>query len=818
MAGAIEEAIGTALARHPRGVSAAASILPKLLSLLLAPEPPAERNLLLAPLPGDVRHALLVALARCPATSIEVASRALGLQSRPPLADPWVTDVWARYAEVHGPIDAGQLVRALASERLEDEHVLAVALGCARAFDPASLVAIAATRGDELAQALLQGEPWYRERRGQGLAAVLEAAPPDPTTATAFVPVVLRAPRSLSLTLRRAVRSVPTEAITEHLRDRTWAHRAAAAEWLAERHDPAALPALERALAHEKHDEVLGALVAATEACGGTWTVDRAALERAGRRALQRGWPEELAFLTRETLPALSWRDGTVVDDAIVAGWIRDAHARREPRPPGLVRLAARELEPHARAAFARALFDRFVAWDTRAATELTPEQEDLVELHVEAGEASTREEVLARPDAKNFGLPTASAIACKGLLGLVAALGDDELVPELEAYVRVHRGFRAAQSRAMLTVLAHLGTPRATQALLRFAARFRTPGLRKEALLLADELAARRGWTLAELGDRTVPTAGLDERGRLELAYGTLAGEGEDVEVIPSRRFVARLDEHDELVLSDERGARLAKLPEPRVGEHEALAAREKKRYAAARKELRALLTTQRARLYEAMLAGRSWPGDDFATYFLAHPVLVRLVRRLIWTSEEHGHRATFRVAEDGTLVSADLDTVRLGPSAQVFLTHAALLDAEAVRAWRAHLDDHDTLPLFEQLDRPAVPPSAWSEGGALLGSRTRVPARALRGRAKQAGYVEIRGDGGYLERFERPFPTLGRALVLDTEGIEPMAPPDAAAEVIGLRWAERTAAGTFSPRSWNDAPEVVRREAWAELRVLLG
>jgi hypothetical protein len=43
--------------------------------------------------------------------------------------------------------------------------------------------------------------------------------------------------------------------------------------------------------------------------------------------------------------------------------------------------------------------------------------------------------------------------------------------------------------------------------------------------------LAERKGWTLDELADRTIPTAGFDEGGKMELDYG-------------ARKFTASLSE----------------------------------------------------------------------------------------------------------------------------------------------------------------------------------------------------------------------------------------------------------------------------------
>jgi hypothetical protein len=51
--------------------------------------------------------------------------------------------------------------------------------------------------------------------------------------------------------------------------------------------------------------------------------------------------------------------------------------------------------------------------------------------------------------------------------------------------------------------------------------------------------LADRKGWTLAELADLTIPTAGLDDQGVLTLDFGP-------------RQFTAMLNEDLEFMLAD--------------------------------------------------------------------------------------------------------------------------------------------------------------------------------------------------------------------------------------------------------------------------
>src|SRR5262249_34484076 len=148
---------------------------------------------------------------------------------------------------------------------------------------------------------------------------------------------------------------------------------------------------------------------------------------------------------------------------------------------------------------------------------------------------------------------------------------------------------------------------------------RFRTKGIREEAEKYVNILAARKGWTLEELADRTMPTAGLDEQGQLELRFG-------------SRCFLLRVNAELEPVLTDSDGKILKNLPAPRKDDDEELAKTAKKAFSSAKYELKKFTKQQTIRLYEAMCTQRTWPMADWKMYLHGHPLLRFLCNRLIW------------------------------------------------------------------------------------------------------------------------------------------------------------------------------------------
>src|SRR5262249_59821006 len=86
--------------------------------------------------------------------------------------------------------------------------------------------------------------------------------------------------------------------------------------------------------------------------------------------------------------------------------------------------------------------------------------------------------------------------------------------------YLKAH-GQRTSQASALLEMLAAKADPVALQVVIAAATRLKQKGVQKFAGELITKVAEARDWTLDELADRTVPTAGFDEDGVLALPCG---------------------------------------------------------------------------------------------------------------------------------------------------------------------------------------------------------------------------------------------------------------------------------------------------------
>jgi Domain of unknown function (DUF4132) len=337
---------------------------------------------------------------------------------------------------------------------------------------------------------------------------------------------------------------------------------------------------------------------------------------------------------------------------------------------------------------------------------------------------------------------------------------------------------------------------------------RFRTKSIQEEASRQAEALADRKGWTLAELADRTIPTAGFDETGELELSYGP-------------RIFKARLLPDFKIELFNPDGKKIASLPEARQDDDAELAKTSKKSLSAAKKEIKSIVDLQTDRLYEALCTGRDWSYADWNAYLNSHPVVRHLVQRLVWLHEsESGTRSVFRPLADGSLTNETDDAVQVPAQARVRLAHDTLLSTEAVQRWQQHLLDYEIKPLFQQLGKRTYElPSDKVNAKAVVDFKGHVlEAYALRGRANKLGYQRGSAeDGGWFSIYEKRFPTLGLSAVVEFTG-NTLPEENRTVALVGLYFSSSS-----KENSWergeiplNKVPKVLLSECYNDLRLM--
>jgi hypothetical protein len=558
--------------------------------------------------------------------------------------------------------------------------------------------------------------------------------------------------------------------------------RLIAAEWLADLRDPASITALETAVKREKSEVVLAAMMTALENLGVPIDrfLDRPGLEKLAAKALAKGVPKELAWVPFDGLALPVWSDGGTLPRAVLTWWVVQAYKLKDPAPSPLLRRYAAMLDRTAAQETGARILEAWIAEDTRP-----PRPEQVAEYvrtkgagvkanaqmmvqysatygsavaGAQAAPALTVQQWYDRMIESWRTTPVGTLIGAKGALAVAAALGGPRLAPLVAQYLKRWYGMRAAQCKALLQMLAGTNHPTAIQVLLATATRFRTAGIRKEAEELVQEIAKRHGWSVDELADRTIPAAGFDEDGRMELSYGP-------------RAFTVRLLADLDVAISDGNGKDLTALPAPRADDDAAAADAAKKTLAETKKQLKAIVKQQADRLYEAMCTDRRWPTADWRTYLLAHPVAGRLCRQVVWswTATGPARGGTFRALEDGTLTDVDDAAVDLPDGARVAVAHPLAVAPEVAAAWKRHLADYEVAPLFGQFDRPPLSlPEANAQDQRIADRKGfLIEAFKLRGRATKLGWSRGQAeDGGWFHVYRKHFPAAGITAVLEFTG----------------------------------------------------
>lgn len=597
--------------------------------------------------------------------------------------------------------------------------------------------------------------------------------------------------------------------------------RAIAAQWLERLRYQPAVPALETAVGKEKNDVTKGALLDALQSLGQPVEkyIDRDGLLKQAESGLAKGLPKGVEWLRWDALPAVHWADtGNQVPPAVLKWLICQAVKAKSPEPNALLRKYCGLFVPGEREELGQFLLESWLAQDVAPVTMdeargLAEQQASWWHQHLtnypQYNQNSpmlgmSRQEIIAHLLPGFSRQPAGSAIAAKGVLAVVAACAGERAAAPVGRYLKEWYGTRASQGKSLIAMLAWIEHPSATQLMLSVGSRFRTKSFQEEAARQAAALAERKGWTINELADRSVPVAGFDPDGRIELSYG-------------DRAFTAVLQPDLTVELLSPEGKKIKALPAARQTDDEGAVKVAKKALSTVKRELKSVVQLQSDRLYEALCTERTWPLEDWQRYLNEHPIVRRLVQRLAWIADG---KVVFRPLEDGTLTDADDEPVQLADDAVVAVAHDTLLDEETVRSWQQHFDDYEVVPLFQQFGKGIfrLPPERSDAvvlddfEGFLL------ETFALRGRAGKLGYT--RGepeDGGWFSAYEKRFPTLGVTIVVGFTGNTlPEENRTAALRSVQIRQTPPNGAGPSTPRKLGDVPAVLLSEAYNDIRLM--
>lgn len=297
------------------------------------------------------------------------------------------------------------------------------------------------------------------------------------------------------------------------------------------------------------------------------------------------------------------------------------------------------------------------------------------------------------------------------------------------------------------LDVLAAIGSNEALMHVATFARKGASSKLREGASARLDQVAQARGLSPEQLADRTAPDLGLDADGRLELDFG-------------GRSFTVHFDEQLKPRLKAQDGTWVARFPRARKTDDAKLFKASSLRWKELCKDVDSAAGSEIARLEQAMCRQRHWSREEFELYFLKHPLLRHLCRRLIWLSESSQGIESFRCCEDDTLADQSDETWEVPDRCEIRLAHPAL---HSLQEWSEVLADYELLQPFPQVGREvfALDPQQLSRFSGLV-----VPPRVLLS-LNRRGW-QLQHDGYSMNRYVKSLQ--GAAVVLEFEpGLDP-------------------------------------------------
>lgn len=287
-----------------------------------------------------------------------------------------------------------------------------------------------------------------------------------------------------------------------------------------------------------------------------------------------------------------------------------------------------------------------------------------------------------------------------KWVLYAAALLGDDRAVRALVARLgEWSEAGLAARAKLALDAVVSIGSD---VALMHVSFLTRSKGgLKKAAAAALDRYREGAGLSEDELADRTVPDLGLDARGTMCFDYGP-------------RSYRAGFDQDLQPYVVDHEGARASALPRPNKADDPEKAARAQELWRALKAETKALAAAEVRRLERAMVRGRTWDRPAFERYFLTHPLMQHLARRLVWGVDGAHGPWTFRIAEDATLSTDQDEPYQLPEGPRIRIVHPLALTAEVRGRWSTLLADYRIIQPFEQIGRELFAPTAEERGAS--------------------------------------------------------------------------------------------------------
>nr|WP_086938686.1 DUF4132 domain-containing protein [Thaumasiovibrio occultus] len=499
---------------------------------------------------------------------------------------------------------------------------------------------------------------------------------------------------------------IDTPYLISFLSSKKGEQRIQAAQWLAELNCREAISALVKAVEKEKQQLTRAELLSALGHLGGDisrfFTSEH--LVKEAKIGLKKSPPTSMAWFPLNAIPALQFSDGTKVPPEIPRWWVILAVKLKSPAGNILLQQYFSLLSQESQQTLSRFVFNAFVTFDTQCPSD--DDAHHYAEQHKHATFQMVQSLVVGSPNNSfytTFTLEDAyqisfkerkaqylnSAIKDKGLLCLMNGMPATEALNLISHYMKTHpRKHRHVE--AMLESLSTRTENSVIQFILSIARRYKQSSVQDKARLLVKDIAKNNQWSAQQLGDRTIPACGFDGLNPTSaFEYG-------------QRSLSLKLSDSLKIVVQSEQGKELKALPQPRQGDNDSDIREAKNRFNSFKKELRLVAKQQPLRLAEAMSTNRMWSATEWFDYFYQHPVMNRLLQRVVWSAKINDQWQAFRPAEDGAFLSIDDDELDLTAAEQIQIATLTTLTKPECQLWKTHFREYKVKPLLEQFGAP--------------------------------------------------------------------------------------------------------------------
>ncbi|MDE7293262.1 MAG: DUF4132 domain-containing protein, partial [Oscillospiraceae bacterium] len=252
----------------------------------------------------------------------------------------------------------------------------------------------------------------------------------------------------------------------------------------------------------------------------------------------------------------------------------------------------------------------------------------------------------------------------------------------------------RGALAAFAVTAMAVNGKGPALMTVSDMANKFPSNMVKKAARAAFSYAAKSFGVTEDVLADRIVPAIGFDKNGERVIDYGT-------------RQFtVSLMPDFSLKIFDNEKGKEVKSLPKPGANDDTAKAEAAKKEFSEIKKQIKAVIASQKLRMEIVFRNGRAWDKAAWDELFGENPLMNIMARSLIWGVYDKDKKLlkSFRYSDDGTLCDENDDIYELPEEAYISLIHPIELSEESIEAWSEQLSDYEIVQPFPQISARVI------------------------------------------------------------------------------------------------------------------